>query len=327
MAKKVLQIMLLVFLFSTASPPGRNTWGGEFPTRSIELIVPYAPGGPSDIMGRSLTPKLGEVLGQPVIPINKAGASGALGMTLLAKAKPDGYSILIASTSNIIVAPNFEKVGYDVLRDFTFVCKLFNQPNTMIVVRPDAPWKNIEELLEDARKNPKKIKYGTPGQFSGAHIAMEAIAKEKSIEWVHIPFKGDGPSSTALLGGHIDCAVIFAAHIPLIKTGRLRSLVTVMNRRSPNFPEIPCLKDVGIKFEGKGSSEAISGIMAPKGLPNDILQKYEGALKETIKSEEFLRACRSLWLDPDFQPGDAFRREVEDSYNYIGELGKKLGFK
>lgn len=327
MAKKVLQIMLVVFFFSTISPLCGISRGGEFPTRSIELIIPYAPGGPSDIMGRSLTPKLGEVLGQPVIPINKPGASGALGMTLLAKGKPDGYTILIASTSNLIVAPNFEKVGYDVLKDFTFVCKLYNQPNTMIVVRPDAPWKNIEELLDDARKNPKKIKYGTPGQFSGGHIAMEAIGKEKSIEWVHIPFKGDGPSSTALLGGHIDCAIIFAAHIPLIKTGRLRSLVTVMSRRSPNFPEIPCLKDVGIKFEGKGSSEAISGIMAPKGLPNDILKKYEGALKETIKSEEFLRACNTLWLDPHLVPGDDFRKEVEDSYKYIGELGKKLGFK
>lgn len=327
MSKKILKSMFLVLSFTVMSPLWGITGAAEFPTRPIDLIIPFAPGGPSDTMGRSITPKMSEVLGQPVVPINKPGATGAVASALLAKAKPDGYTVLICSTSHMCVIPHFEKVGYDTLTDFTFIAKLYNQPNTMIVVQPDAPWKSIEELFDYAQKNPKKIKYGTPGQFSGAHIAMEAIAREKAMEWVHIPFKGDGPCVTALLGGHINCGIVFAGHIPHLKAGKLKGLVTARSIRSPNFPEVPCLRDVGVKFEGIGSTEAISGIIAPKGLPKDIVRKYELALEQAFKSQEFLRASQALYLDPKFLTGEDFRKEIEESYRYIADLAVKLGFK
>jgi tripartite-type tricarboxylate transporter receptor subunit TctC len=159
MAKKVLQIMLVVFFFSTISPLCGISRGGEFPTRSIELIIPWAPGGPSDTMGRIVAPELGKILGQPVVPVNKPGASGALGAALLAKAKPDGYTILIVSNSSLTVFPHFEKVAYDPLTDFTYLGKLYNQfPG--LYVRIDAPWKNFEEFLDFAKKIAKNFNMG-----------------------------------------------------------------------------------------------------------------------------------------------------------------------
>lgn len=326
MSGRIFMSLFLFSLFSIMSPSWGVAWAEEFPKKPIEFILPYAPGGASDTIGRSLVPKLGEVLGQPVIPINKPGAAGILGMTLVAKAKADGYTILIATTSALTVVPNFEKVEFTPVADFTFLCKLLNQ-SPMVVVRTDAPWKSFDEFLDFAKKNPKKVKYGTQGQFSGGHIAMEAIAREKGIEWDQVPFKGDGPTVTALLGGHLYAATIAAGHVPLVRTGKLRGLVMMQSYRSRAFPLIPCFKDAGIKFDAKGSTETISGIVAPKGLPNDIIKKYEEAFNQAVKGKEFLRGCDILGLDPHFLPGDDFRKEVEEGYKNVAELSKKLGFK
>jgi tripartite-type tricarboxylate transporter receptor subunit TctC len=326
MAKKVLRMMLLVFLFPTLSPLCGITWGGEFPTRSIELIIPWAPGGPSDTMGRIVAPELGKILGQPVVPVNKPGASGALGAALLAKAKPDGYTILIVSNSSLTVFPHFEKVAYDPLTDFTYLGKLYNQfPG--LYVRIDAPWKTFEEFLDFAKKNPKKIKYGTWGQYCAAHICMEAIAKEKSVEWVHVPFKGDGPCITALLGGHLDAAANTAGHTPYLRAGKIRGLTMLRNARSLIFPEIPSLRDVGVKFESKGSTNLTAGMIAPKGLPKEIIKKYEKAFEEVTKSPKFLEVSQNIGLEPDFVRGDEFHKETEEGYKYVLDYVKKLGFK
>jgi tripartite-type tricarboxylate transporter receptor subunit TctC len=300
-------------------------WGAEFPSRPIDLIIPYAPGGPSDTSSRSIAPKLGEVLGQPVIPVNKPGASGALAVSLLAKNRPDGYTILLVSNSALTVVPNFEKVSYNPQTDFTYLCKLFNQ-SPMVVVRAEAPWKTWQELIDYAQKNPKKIKYGSWGQYSSGHIAMEAIGKEKSVEWGHVPFKGDGPCVTALLGGHIDVAPVAAGHVPHVRAGKLRCLLMLQSYRSQNFPEVPCMRDVEIKFEGKGTTETISGMIAPKGLPKEIVKKYEVALEQASRSPEFLNALNSLGCDLQYLSGEELRKEVEGGFTYITELVKKLGF-
>lgn len=322
MSSRVLKGIFLFLLLLV----GGVCWAADFPTRPIDLLIPYAPGGPSDTSSRSLAPKLGEVLGQPIVCINKPGASGALAVSLLAKAKPDGYTIVLVSNSALTVVPNFEKVAYNPLTDFTYLCKLFNQ-SPMLVVKVDAPWKNVQEFVEYAQKNPKRIKYGSWGQFSSGHIAMEAIGKEKGIEWSHVPFKGDGPCVTALLGGHIDAAVVSAGHVPFVRAGKLRGLLMLQAYRSRNFPEVPCLKDVGIKFEAKGTTETISGVIAPKGLPKDIVKKYEVALEQAANSPEFVRALDTLGCDAHFLLGDDCRKEVEEGYNYVSELVSKLGLK
>lgn len=316
----------MLFVFMALTIPAALAWGTDFPTRQIDLLIPYLPGGPSDTSSRSLAPKLGEILGQPVVPVNKPGASGSLALSLLSKAKPDGYTIVVASNSAMCVLPNFEKVSYHPVTDFTFISKLFNQ-SPMLTVQQDAPWKTAKEFFEYARKNPKKIKYGTWGQFSSGHIAMESIGKEMGLEWAHVPFKGDGPAVTALLGGHVDAIVTAAGHVAQVRAGKLRGLAMMQSYRSKIFPEVPCLKDLGIHFEGKGSTETFSLVIAPKDLPKDIAKKYYDALEKASKSEEFTRALYNLGCDYSFLTGEEARREVEEGYKYVGEVAKKLGFK
>jgi tripartite-type tricarboxylate transporter receptor subunit TctC len=326
MEGKILRRLSLLLLFAFISSSWGMTWGAEFPTKTIELIVQFAPGGPSDTTSRSIAPKLGELLGQSVICVNKPGAAGALAVSLLAKAKPDGYNIILVGNSSLTVVPNFEKVSYNPLTDFTYLCKLFNQ-SPMLVVGAGAPWKTMEEFLDYARKNPKKIKYGSWGQYSSGHIAMEAIGKEKAVEWGHVPFKGDAPCVTALLGGHLDAAALAAGYVPHVRAGKLRGLVMLQSYRSKNFSGVPSLRDVGIKFEAKGTTETINGMIAPKGLAREVIQKYEGALEQAGKSPEFLRTLNNLGCDSDYLPGDDFHKEVEDGYKHVAELIDKLGLK
>lgn len=325
MAQKI-GCLVLFFLMIFTFHNFQIGWGAEFPTRQIELVIQFAPGGPSDTTSRSIAPKLGELLGQPVIPVNKPGGAGSLAVSLLAKSKPDGYAIILVGNSSLTVVPNFEKVPYNPLTDFTFLCKLFNQ-SPMLVVNPDAPWKNMEEFLDYAKRNPKKIKYGSWGQYSSGHIAMEAIAKEKSVELGHVPFKGDAPCVTALLGGHIDAAAVAAGYVPHVRAGKLRGLALLQSYRSKNFPDVPCLRDVGIKFNAQGTTETTNGMIAPKGVPKEIVKKYEIALEQAGKSKEFLQTLQMLGCDSHFLSGDDFHKEVAEGYKQVADLIAKLGLK
>lgn len=326
MAKKLflciflLPLMIFVFQISLVA------WSAEFPTKPIELIIQFAPGGPSDTTSRSIAPKLGELLGQPLIPVNKPGGAGSLAVSLLAKYKPDGYAIILVGNSSLTVVPNFESVPYDPLKDFTYLCKLFNQ-SPMLVVKADAPWKSAFEFFDYAKKNPKKIKYGSWGQYSSGHIAMEAIAKEMAVEIGHIPFKGDAPCVTALLGGHIDAAAVAAGYVPHVRAGKLRGIVMLQSYRSKNFPQIPSLRDAGIQFNAKGTTETTNGMIAPKGLEKDVIKKYEIALEQAGKSAEFLNTLQTIGCDPHFTSGEEFRKETEEGFNQVSELIKKLGLK
>jgi tripartite-type tricarboxylate transporter receptor subunit TctC len=301
------------------------SWGAEFPTRQIDLLIPYAPGAQADACGRSIAAKLMEYWNQPVIPINKPGASGALALSLLAKYAPDGYAISYCASSALVVVPICQKVSYNSMTDFTYLCKLFNQ-SPMVAVRADAPWKTWQEFIDYAEKNPQKVKYGSWGEYSSGHIAMTAIGKEKSIQWAHVPFKGDAPCVTALLGGHIDVATFAAGHVPNVRAGKLRGLLMLQGYRSPNFPNIPCMKEVGIKFQGKGSTETISGMIGPKGMPKEIIKKYETALERASTTPEFMNVLNSFGCDRHFVSGNDFRKEVEQGYTYVSELVKKLDF-
>lgn len=302
------------------------SWGAGFPTKNIEIMIPYEPGGPSDTLGRAMIPTLQQVFKQTVIPVNKPGASGALAFSLLVRTNPDGYTIIIGSNSALTVLPNFQKVEYNPLSDLTYICKLYNM-SPALTVKADAPWKNFEEFLSYAKKNPKAIKYGSWGKFSSGHIAMEAIAKEKGIEWVHVPFKGDAPAVTALLGGHIDVAATAAGHVPQVRAGKFRILSMLQSYRSKVFPDAPSLPENGIKFEGKGSTETWTGMFGPKGLPLDIVKKYEEAFKEVVKSPEFLRAIDMMGNEVAFRLGEDTQKEIEEGYKYVSNLVKTLDLK
>lgn len=315
--------LALALVALMASLPSFVT-AADFPARQIELIVPYPPGGSSDALARAIAPTLEKEFGQTVVVVNKPGAGGIVAATLLAKSKPDGYLVVLASSTALVLSPRLQQVEYDSLKDFTYV-GLVARLIPMVLVRTDAPWKTLEDLVAYAKNNPGKIRYGTSGPHSGTHIAMESIAREKGLGWVHVPFKGDGPAVTGILGGHVEAVGLFSVYKPHVSAGKLRPLVSLMDKRTKHFPEVPTYKELGFKFDARGSIQSITGIIAPAKLPPAIVAKFEAALRKAVDSPEFAKTIETLGMEADFEPAAAYRREMEEGYHNAGRMLKDVG--
>jgi tripartite-type tricarboxylate transporter receptor subunit TctC len=295
-----------------------------FPSKEIEITVPFDPGGGMDLLARVVASSMSETLGKPVVVVNKPGASGTIGTALLAKRKPDGYSLMTVSPSPILFAPHLQKVEYNPLKDLAYVAGVVAQPFG-VQVRPDAPWKTFQDLLDDAKRNPGKIKYGTDGVNSWGSIYMACIAKDRGITWTNIPFKGDGTLLPAFLGGHVDVAVMSVVWVPQAKAGKLRPLVFVTEKRFADFPDCPILNEFGFNyFLGAGS---VCGFGAPKGLPEDILKKLEDAIQRATESPQFKDTAKRVSYEVDFRNSREFTQQVEKGFDSIGEMMKKAGIK
>jgi len=312
----VLLAPALLFKFSDI---GQAT--GDYPTRPIQIIVGWSAGASDDLRARSLAPTLEKALGQPVVVVNKPGAAGTLGLTFVAKSKPDGYTLGSASTSPILFAPHVQKLEYNPLIDFTYIAGTAAQP-WGIVVKSDASWKTLEELIDYVRQNPGKIKYGSWGIGGGAHVYMEFLAKAKGLNWVHVPFKGDQPSLTALLGGHIPVALSSSAFVPHAKAGKVRPLAIIAETRMAAFPQAPTLKELGFTFDLRVSG--VLGFCGPKGLPTETLKKLENAFKRAVESIEYKEAMEKLDNEADYRDSQTFTKLIHELYPQIGEMIKKL---
>jgi len=299
-------------------------WGAssDYPNKPIQVIVAWSAGASEDLRARALAPKMGEVLGQPFTVVNKPGAAGTLGLTLVAKAKPDGYTIASGSTSPILFAPHVQKMEYNPLTDFTYIAGTAVQPYG-IVVRSDAPWKTLPELIDYVKKNPGKVKYGSFGIGGLIHIYMEEVAKEWNLNWVHVPFKGDQPNITALLGGHIPVAGCSSAFVPHVRGGKLRLLALFTAKRSLSFPEVPTLKELGFKLDLRGNE--VLGFCGPKGMPREIVKKLEDAFRQAVETPEYKQAMEQLNNEGLFRDSRTFTDLVYELYPKIGQTIKDLG--
>jgi tripartite-type tricarboxylate transporter receptor subunit TctC len=318
MAKKIsfwVMIFVLIPVFSSfASEP--------FPSRQIEIIVPWVPGGGSDLMARTLAPKMSEILGQPVVVLNKPGGGGTVGLTYLATRKPDGHSLIMVTPTPFILVPQLQKVEYTAW-DFTYITGLVTQLQG-VQVRADAPWRTFRDLLDDAKKNPGKIKYGTYGVASIPHILMEGIAKDRGITWTHVPFKGDSDLITAVLGGHV-MVTTATTWVPHAQAGRVRELVLFTEKRCSDFPDVPILKELGFDYYCGASS--LNGIAGPKGLPEEILKKLEDAIRVAAESPEFIKGAKVVAHEIHFQNSKDFTKSMEEGFNKLGDMLKSMGLK
>jgi tripartite-type tricarboxylate transporter receptor subunit TctC len=307
MSKKLaILAMIFVFIFGLSSVASE-----AFPTKEIEIIVPFAAGGGVDIMSRVLAPKLSEILGKPVLVVNKPGAGGTVGTSLATKRKPDGYTLVTISPSSIIFAPYFQETPYHPLRDISYIAGWVNQP-LGIQVRADAPWKTFEDILDYAKKNPGKIQYGA--NFNGyGHIYMEAIAKERGITWTLIPLDGDGEILPSLLGGHTNVATMAVAWVPQARAGKVRPIAFFSEKRLADFPDIPVLNELGFNY--------------PMPAASFILKILESAFKTALNSTEFREAAQRLSLDVWFRNSEEFKETAEKGFKGIGDMIEKLGLK
>jgi tripartite-type tricarboxylate transporter receptor subunit TctC len=267
-----------------------------WPSRPIRLVNPFVPGGTSDIVSRAVAGELSKQLGVQVIVDNKGGGGGVPAMQDVAKSTPDGYTMIIAHVGNLAVNPYiFEKTGYDVNRDFTPITLLTKVPS-LFVIHPDVPAKNFKEFIAYAKKNPGKLNYGSAGNASAGHLAIENLKLTTGIYLTHIPYRGTGPALTDVLGG---ITQVFSAGTPAllqhIRSGKLRAVATGTPRRLPSLPDVPTVSESG--YPGFESVQWY-GLLAPAGTPPEIVKRLQEesfkALRSPNNSERFAKEDATL---------------------------------
>jgi len=255
-----------------------------FPTKPIRLLVPFAPGGTSEIVARTLAVEMSTVLGQNVIVENKPGGAGVIAMTEVLKAPPDGHTLVLGHVGTLAVNPYaLAKQPYDVNKDFQPVALLARVPN-LFVVHPDVPAKNLKEFVSLAKSKPGKLNYGSAGNASAGHLAYEYLAMVTGIDLTHIPYRGTGPQMIDLIAGRTETASAGApALMPYIKDGRVRPIAVGMPKRIAALPDVPTVAEQG--YEGFETSQWY-GIMAPAAVPKAIIEKLNAAANQALKTRQ-----------------------------------------
>jgi len=293
----------------------------EYPERPITVLVGMQAGGPLDLGTRAISTGAEKVLGQPLVIENRTAGSGTAAATAVAAARPDGYRLFGTSAVQIIRVPQFLKVTtFKPLRSFTPIVG-YATPINGLVVRKDAPWQSLPELVDYAKKNPGKIKYTGSTVGSAFHHAMEYIAFKAGIKWVHIPQTGAGPAMIALLGGHVDACSAGADFVPHAKSETVRVLAIYDEKRSPFFPDVPTLKELGYDFV----NEQVFCILGPAGLPPEIVKKLETAFAKGMESPEFKTFAEKLYLAPSYYNSQDFGRFLEEQWFKIEKSLKETG--
>jgi tripartite-type tricarboxylate transporter receptor subunit TctC len=255
---------LAAMLAVVAVAPAR----AAYPERPITLIVPFAPGGPTDIIARILATALHASLGQPVIIDNRAGAAGNTGMGVAARAVPDGYTLLLTSTSIAVNPALFKNLPYDPFKDFVPISELVNAPN-VLVVRPDSGIKSLADLVAQAKAAPTKFNYSSPGAGTKSHLTGEMLKLRAGIQMVHVPYRGAGPATLGVLEGTVQVgSVALPPAEPLIKDGQLRALAVTGAQRWFSLPDVPTMIELGYP---NFVSDTFNALFAPTGTPPDIV--------------------------------------------------------
>ncbi|TAI61717.1 tripartite tricarboxylate transporter substrate binding protein [Bradyrhizobium sp. Leo170] len=263
----------------------------DYPNRPITLVIPFAPGGSTSIVGRGIAEKMSELLGEKIMIDNRPGAGGTVGTKAVAKSDPDGYTLVLGYTGTLAIGPSlYKKAGYDPRKDFAPIGMIGNAPNSL-VVHPSFPAKSVAELIAYAKQNPGKISFGSAGAGTASHITGEYFARSAGISLVHVPYKGTGPALVDLIGGHIPMAFapIPASHAN-VSAGTLRALAVTSSTRSGLLPDVPTIAEAGVPgFD----ASLYYGLAAPAGTPRPIIDKLNKVLRDALASDEVKRQLGS----------------------------------
>lgn len=297
---------------------------GSWPTRSITMIVPFPPGGLADLVARPVAEAMSRELGQPVVIENKAGAGGGIGMSLAAKSKPDGYTILMA-LSSLTVIPEADlllgRTPMFMLNDLRAVARYTADP-TVLAVRAESPWKSVQEFVDDAKKRPGAINYGSSGNYGTMHVPMEILAQVSGSKLTHIPFTGAGPAVVALLGGQIDAVSTGPATVlQHVKAGKLRVLGHWGNGKLGSMPDVSSLKDAGFNAE----YAQWSGLFIPSATPEPIAQRIRAAARAAAQDAKVKEVILGAGSPVQFQDSPDFEKYVQADAKRMVDVVKKIG--
>ena len=266
-----------------------------YPVKPIRMVLPFPPGGPTDLLGRQIALKLSENVAQPVVPENRPGAGGNLGNELAAKAPADGYTIAVASNV-LAISPNlYRKLNYDPIRDFAAISLVAQVPNVFIC-HPSIPAKNLKELVTAARNAPGKLTFSSGGLGTGQHLAGEMFKSFSKLDTLHVPYKGSGVAMLGMIGGHVDMMVIgVPPAVPHIQSGKVRALAALSAERLAVLPNVPTSKESG--FPGYEVTSWY-GIVAPANTPRDIITRLNAELGKIVTAPDTRERLTSGGFDP-----------------------------
>ena len=296
-----------------------------YPERPIRLVVPAAPGGAIDVVGRIVGVKLTDLLAQNVVIDNRAGANNIIGTEIAARSPPDGYTLLITAGAHTINPAVYKKLPYDALRDFAPITLIANSGGLVIVVHPSFGARTLAQLIDMARASPGKIAYGSAGYGNSTHLAGELFQMMAKVKFIHVPYKGAGPAATDLLGGQIP--LMFGPSpvvVPMVQAGRLRPLAFTGVKRSPQLPVVPTVDEAGIKgYESTGWY----GIYGPRGTPKAAIIRVSTAVREIVQMPDTRERFAALNLEPIGSSPEEFLQFLKRDLEKYAAIAKAAGIK
>jgi tripartite-type tricarboxylate transporter receptor subunit TctC len=298
--------------------------GETYPVKPIRIIVAFAPGGPADVMARLVGQRLSASLGQSIVVDNRPGAGGTIGARAVAEAEGDGYTLLLGNTSTLVIAPAvYRQAGYDPVKGFAPIAMLGTTSN-VFVVHPSFAAKSVPALIALAKAEPGKLNYSSPGSGTPPHLIGEMLKLKTGIDIVHVPYKGGGPSTQAVVAGEVHMSFENpAVSLPLVKGGQLRALAVTSERRNPQAPDVPTMSESVPDFV----SVSFTGVVAPARTPAAIVSRLNATINESLKSAEIEAAFAKLAVEPRIGSPEDFAAFLAQEREKWGAAIKASGVK
>ncbi|RTZ43287.1 tripartite tricarboxylate transporter substrate binding protein [Candidimonas sp. SYP-B2681] len=292
----------------------------EWPTKPISLIVPFPTGGTTDVLARALGDELSKNLGQPVIVESRPGAGATIGADYVAKAKPDGYTLLMGAVHHTIATSVYKKLPYSFQKDFAPIATVAMVPNVLVVNVAKAPVANVAELVSLAKKSSTELAYGSNGNGTAQHLIGTQFQSATGVRLLHVPYKGSGPLTTDLLGGQVTMSFdTLTPVLPHIQSGKLRALAVATAKRSSVLPDVPTLQEAGL---GEFDIGTWFGVLAPAATPKAVVSKLSTEMMKIIKSPDFQQRLRQVGAEPLVSTPDEFAQRINDETVKFAKLVK-----
>lgn len=312
-------IALLAAALAVANP----AIGQEWPQRAVKIVVPYAPGGNTDIIARITAQRLAAAFGQPFVVENKGGAGGALAADFVAKQPPDGYTLFVGTSSQLATVPHTQKVNYDALKDFTPISNI-GANGFVIVINSNVPVKDLKEFVEYVKARPGQLNYGSGGLGSLTHLVPALLLQRAGLDMVHVPYKGSMPALADTISGNVQMSAGFPSELKgHVGDEKLKFLGITTEHRNPSLPNVPTVSEIYPGF----NALTWNGLLGPAHLPEPIVRKLSQEIQRSMSDPVFLDRLAKMGLDPVLTTPAQFAAQIENEYAMWGDVIKKAGIK
>ena len=296
----------------------------KYPTKAIELVVPFAAGGSTDVLARLVAKYAPKYFDKPLVVVNKPGGGGITGTEGVVRSKPDGYSLFVGyGSGHDLVTPHFQKMPYDTFNDLVSVCRL-SIHSIVMIIRADAPYKTMKELVEWGKKKPQ-VTASVSTKAGSVDITFQAVGKATGLKMVTVPFRGGAESVTAIVGGQTDCGGNHPSEvISHIKAKRLIPIAVALDNRDPAIPDVPTFKELGYNVTAVGS---VKGVAAPKGTPPEVVRYLAERFKKVCDDPEFIKSMKDIGQPVMYQGPQEFAKFMKDGFAQYGQMIKEFNIK